>query len=223
MVSVYSYCLLSVSLIGYLAIVSHACTNGEINDNTVTEKDISDVIQAHNDYRATVALGHLEDQPPAQDMQKMTWDSELADRAQYWANQCMFKHDGDRGKNTGQNLYIIYYGGPHAERQHNFTQAVESWYGEHKYYTYKKLESGDSNDPTTQTGHYTQVVWADTNKVGCGFASYYQTEKEQDQILYVCNYAPAGNYIGQYPYIDGKTDCKGNGMSNSDIDGLCKL
>ncbi|XP_039277629.1 venom allergen 5-like [Nilaparvata lugens] len=222
MVSIYSYCLIYVSLIGYLASVTHACTNGEINDNTVTEKDISDVIQAHNDYRATVALRQLDDQPPAQNMQEMTWDNKLAERAQYWADQCNFKHDENREKKTGQNLYIIYYGGSHAERQHNFTAAIKSWYDENQYYKYKKLQKGDSRDPRTQTGHYTQVVWANTNKVGCGFASYYHTGKKQDQILYVCNYAPAGNYEGEYPYIKGEPNCEGNGMSNSDIDGLCK-
>ncbi|NEU33425.1 CAP domain-containing protein, partial [bacterium LRH843] len=126
----------------------------------VTEKDISDVIQAHNDYRATVALRQLDDQPPAQNMQEMTWDNKLAERAQYWADQCKFEHDKNREKQTGQNLYIIYYGGLHAERQHNFTAAIKSWYDENQYYKYKKLQKGDSRDPRTQTGHYTQVVRA---------------------------------------------------------------
>ncbi|RZF48376.1 hypothetical protein LSTR_LSTR007543 [Laodelphax striatellus] len=161
-------------------LVCHACDNGEIYDNTVTEEDITDVIEAHNLYRATVALG------------------------------------------IGENLQMKWYGGPHTERTHNFTEAITSWYEEHVFYKYKTLEKGDSRDRKTQTGHYTQVVWANTNKVGCGFASFYQTEKQRDELLYVCNYAPTGNYEGEYPYIEGEPDCEANGLSKSDIDGLCK-
>ncbi|RZF32315.1 hypothetical protein LSTR_LSTR001779 [Laodelphax striatellus] len=197
--------------------------NGETQDKTARGKDIDVIVNTHNKLRATVALGQLQRQPPAQNMQKMTWDDQLASRAQYWAEQHMFKHDRDRDKNIGQNLYIVMFGGPHSnKRQHNFTEAITDWYEEHVHYTYKQLERGDSADRRTQTGHYTQVVWANTDKVGCGFASFYQTEMKQDQILYVCNYAPSGNYEEEYPYIAGKPNCKAHGMSYSDIDGLCR-
>ncbi|RZF48378.1 hypothetical protein LSTR_LSTR007545 [Laodelphax striatellus] len=221
MVSTYS-CLLFAILMVSMSMICRACENGKIYDNTITEKDISDVIEAHNMYRATIALGKLKTQPPAEDMQKMSWDNELSKTAHYWANQCMFKHNGDRGRYVGENIYIVWYGGPHTERTHNFTEAITSWYEEHVYYNYKTVEEEDFNDPTTQTGHYTQVMWANTNRVGCGFSSYYQTENQQDEVLYVCNYAPTGNYLGQYPYIIGKPDCKAHGLSNSDLDGLCK-
>ncbi|XP_039277648.1 venom allergen 5.02-like isoform X3 [Nilaparvata lugens] len=192
----------------------------EDNDSQQGEKNNQRIIvNTHNRLRATVALGQLESQPPAQNMQLMNWDSKLASRAQFWADQHMFKHDDDRGENIGQNMYIVHYGGPHTKRHHNFTKVIISWYGEHVFYRYKKLQKGDSNDRRTQTGHFTQVVWANTNKVGCGFASF--LENKQDQILYVCNYAPSGNYKEEYPYIKGEPDCKAHGMMNSNIKGLC--
>lgn len=44
-------------------------------------------------------------------------------------------------------------------------------------------------------GHYTQVVWYDTQQCGCG--------KGNSPVvgpIYVCQYSPPGNYQGVYPY-----------------------
>jgi hypothetical protein len=40
-------------------------------------------------------------------------------------------------------------------------------------------------------GHYTQIVWADTDRVGCGLSS------SQDDDYLVCRYARAGNVMGE--------------------------
>ena len=42
---------------------------------------------------------------------------------------------------------------------------------------------------------YTQVLWSNTYKVGCGYAPAAGT---------VCNYAPGGNYQGQSPFAIGE-------------------
>jgi hypothetical protein len=47
-------------------------------------------------------------------------------------------------------------------------------------------------------GHYTQVVWRDTRRVGCGMATCRQGE--WTWRLLACNYDPPGNYMGQKPY-----------------------
>ena len=43
-----------------------------------------------------------------------------------------------------------------------------------------------------QTGHFTQVVWRGTKRVGCGRSQC----KGMD--IYVCEYDPPGNWEGQY-------------------------
>jgi hypothetical protein len=43
-------------------------------------------------------------------------------------------------------------------------------------------------------GHYTQVVWSGTRELGCGVA------RSPSREIWVCNYNPPGNYIGQRPY-----------------------
>jgi pathogenesis-related protein 1 len=47
-------------------------------------------------------------------------------------------------------------------------------------------------------GHYTQVVWRNTQRVGCGYSTC-QSQGYTFEI-WVCNYDPPGNFIGQTPY-----------------------
>ena len=46
------------------------------------------------------------------------------------------------------------------------------------------------------TGHYTQVVWADTEELGCGMV-YYQGDSFYETLI-VCNYAKGGNFLGKH-------------------------
>jgi len=55
---------------------------------------------------------------------------------------------------------------------------------------------------TSGTGAYTQVVWADTHLVGCGFTAFYGFDGWYYK-LYVCNYGPGGNIIGGSMYKPG--------------------
>ena len=43
-------------------------------------------------------------------------------------------------------------------------------------------------------GHYTQLVWKNTTEVGCAKVTC------GNQTIWVCNYNPPGNYVGQKPY-----------------------
>jgi hypothetical protein len=47
-------------------------------------------------------------------------------------------------------------------------------------------------------GHYTQVVWRNTERVGCGYSTC-QAQGFNFEV-WVCNYDPPGNFIGQAPY-----------------------
>ncbi len=71
-----------------------------------------------------------------------------------------------------------------------------------------------------QIGHYTALVWDQTQYVGCGIAMYQDASDDvmPYRELFVCNYYPPGNWIGKPVYITGQpgSACK-NGHSN----GLC--
>lgn len=88
-------------------------------------------------------------------------------------------------------------------------RAVEAWYEEIKYTTadvikkYKlyfclncclwwgicKFLCGFSD---SKYGHFTQVVWADTQYVGCGRTIYGSSDSMN--VLIICNYAIAGKF-----------------------------
>jgi uncharacterized protein YkwD len=102
----------------------------------------------------------------------LTWADDLASSAQAWADACVFAHDSGRG--FGENLA----GG--SERP------TELWYAESV--DYKFTAPGFSSS----TGHFTQVVWRASTKLGCGRAQC------SFGVYYVCRYFPAGNVLGQF-------------------------
>uniref|UniRef100_A0A0K8RN11 Putative antigen 5 protein n=1 Tax=Ixodes ricinus TaxID=34613 RepID=A0A0K8RN11_IXORI len=81
----------------------------------------------------------------------------------------------------GENLYV-FVSSPAAKRPKP-KAVVSAWYNEIKYYNFRK--GGFSG----ATGHFTQVVWKASIKLGCGWA-----RSRRDNIYVVCNYSPPGNY-----------------------------
>ena len=75
--------------------------------------------------------------------------------------------------------------------------ATKTWFLEKHNFTY-----GSHRNSLFEVGHYTQMVWAATHKVGCGFAKcplkqykrhenkHYQTKHAKYFYNYVCNYCP---------------------------------
>lgn len=51
-------------------------------------------------------------------------------------------------------------------------------------------------------GHYSQIVWADTQEVGCYTtqcdSGLQNVEPNVGKVFTVCNYYPTGNWLGQY-------------------------
>ncbi|KAL7985244.1 hypothetical protein Chor_003814 [Crotalus horridus] len=80
-------------------------------------------------------------------------------------------------------------------------RAVEDWYIEYQYYNYSTLACKEGE----MCGHYTQVVWATSERVGCGatFCETLELINDTDMHLFVCNYQPPGNIRGHKPYIMG--------------------
>lgn len=102
----------------------------------------------------------------------LSWSSELQNSAQRWADGCAFEHSHS---GVGENLGLNYP---------DFSSVVQSWYDEIYQYNYQ------SGGFSAATGHATQLLWKGTAQLGCG----YQTSCG----LYVCQYNPAGNVIGQF-------------------------
>ena len=132
--------------------------------------DAGSWVDAHNRLRAKHCA-------PA-----LTWSAKLAEAAQRWANAlrdrgCSFGHSGG---SFGENLAAGTIGtlDPAA--------VVQMWYDEIAQYRFP--DGGFS----MKTGHFTQVVWRGSRRVGCGHSQC----KGMD--ILVCEYDPAGNWEGQY-------------------------
>jgi pathogenesis-related protein 1 len=156
---------------------------------------INEILAAHNQSRIEVNVPNIK------------WSSTLAKSAQVYANtlakrrSCGLVHSGTR--DVGENLY---WASPitqtvtssNGETHSSFepqniaaSEVVEAWADEKQYYDY-----------TTNTcvigkvcGHYTQLIWKTTTHLGCAKATCGDSAQ-----VWVCHYAPPGNYIGQKPY-----------------------
>lgn len=146
------------------------------------------VMHEHNAARNAVGVGPL------------YWSEELSGYAQDWADRlaatsCEIHHRADMGhqdgKNYGENLAGQGISG--AEMNLDLAQGVRDWVSEKKFFHDKPL--GADWHPA---GHYTQVVWRDTRRVGCGLALC--RKGEWQWRLLVCNYDPPGNVMGRKPY-----------------------
>ncbi|KFM75176.1 Cysteine-rich secretory protein 2, partial [Stegodyphus mimosarum] len=78
---------------------------------------------------------------------------------------------------------------------------AKAWYMEYLNFTY-----GSPNNNLTIVGHYTQMVWYNSHRIGCGFKFCGKDVANRPFFNYVCNYCPIGNdprNLGK-PYIAGK-------------------
>jgi glioma pathogenesis-related protein 2 len=96
---------------------------------------------------------------------------------------------------VGENIYASYTTESTLDPTTLGEAAVKEWYDEIKDYNY--ANPGFSSE----TGHFTQVVWKGSTKLGCGAAQGTATiEGNKYNAFYVvCQYAPAGNVQGQFP------------------------
>lgn len=132
------------------------------------------ITAAHNAARAAVGVAPL------------VWDDALHQNATDWAQQLAangcypLAHQSNNA--YGENLYWNSAGG-------SASTAVAAW-------TAEKANYDHENNTCTQgiCGHYTQVVWAASRRIGCGVASC------GSQRVWVCEYDPRGNYHNQRPY-----------------------
>lgn len=139
------------------------------------------VLDEHNRYRANHCA-------PA-----LSWSDELAAAAQAWAERlrdtgCQFEHSSTK---YGENLAAGTPGHLPPE------DVVRMWYDEIADYDFA------SGKFEASTGHFTQVVWKSSTRLGCGMVS-----DCNGMDIWVCQYDPPGNYEGKYDDNVVPTTCK---------------
>ena len=140
----------------------------------------SRLLAAHNRERAEVGV------PP------LRWDSALAADAAAWAGELAasgaFEHapdDPEGAEPEGENLWMGTKGAFSAE------EMVGMWIEEKAHYRPAPIPHSSRTGDFADVGHYTQLVWAESGRVGCALA-----EGGGDDYL-VCRYLQAGNVVGE--------------------------
>jgi len=202
-----------------------SCNGGHLARG-VTAAEIEEILAVHNRYRALVARGEERrgapgPQPGAANMRQMVWDAELSVVAQAHADQCKFAHDCSDCRRVsrfgvGQNLYI--YKQSLRKPDNNWEAGIRDWYEEVTLFSKDHVKPFKFSSPT---GHYTALAWAETDKVGCGAASY--KDGKWFTTLYTCNYGPGGNFIRGEMYKAGRacSECPSGTSCSKDFPGLC--
>jgi pathogenesis-related protein 1 len=155
---------------------------------------LAGTLAAQNDVRANASP------TPVPPLDPFCWSDAAAANAQAWADGCNYGHNPNLGTvGYGENIYAAAYTGSMPPPGWNPpVNAVDSWASEAADYDFS------TNSCSSVCGHYTQLVWRDTEAVGCGikvcttnspFGPSFPT-----WTFVVCDYNPPGNFVGQQPY-----------------------
>ena len=136
------------------------------NIATALGSTATEVLRVHNAYR-------IKHQVPS-----LHWDKRLARYAKRYAKRCQFKHShGEYGENLAAGYPSV-------------TAAIQTWYAENEKYSYKKPGFKSA------TGHFTQMIWKGTKKIGCALVTCDGKNATPGKYL-VCEYSPVGNITNE--------------------------
>ena len=208
-----------------------ASTCGNVMSRGITDQSIKDsIVKKHNELRSKVANGDETNgvgggQPTASNMRSMVWSDELAKIAQRWTDQCNFGHDANRRTkkhdSVGQNAWKGWstQNKPGAPNAKDLSKAVQGWYDEVKDFPPGNVGAFSKAGATGMIGHYTQVVWAKSYEVGCGYIHY--PDGSWNAEMFICNYGPGGNWLGAPVYDVGVPGSECPSGTSKDELGLC--
>jgi len=162
-------------ILGALAL---ACLAAPAGGEALRGSFAARLLELHNDARDDEGL-------PA-----LRWSAELARAAEPWARQLAsegrLRHASraERGE-AGENLWMGTAGffGP--------DEMMDRFLEEERMFRPGTFPDVSTTGRWQDVAHYTQIIWPQTEQVGCALASGREME------VLVCRYWPAGNYFGR--------------------------
>jgi uncharacterized protein YkwD len=171
---------LVVALLGPIALAQK--DDPKSTGSAMSAREAAAFLDYHNKVRKEVGV------------EPVKWSNELAEYAQKWADKLAASGELEHRPATGE--WAQKYGENLAVNQ-SALKGAEAWYAEMKDYTKGTPIPEDFSKFTA--GHYTQMVWKGTTKIGAGSAVV-QQGRFKGLVVVVCNYDPPGNIIGEKPY-----------------------
>ena len=169
---------IGIALTSVIAVTGVGATSAEAEPNhlCVNSAYREEMLHLHNNFRA-------DHQAP-----KLQLDDKLNKLAEDWAQHLARTHTFEHRPNNeyGENLYMMTNnGGDFAEAE----PAFRAWADEEAVYDYNKPGFAQ------ETGHFTQVVWKDTQRMGVARTCV----PDSGETYVVANYDPPGNWKGRFP------------------------
>ncbi|XP_078486439.1 glioma pathogenesis-related protein 1-like [Ciona intestinalis] len=176
-----------------------------------TERHHADFVNKHNELRRSV-------NPSASNMLMMTWDSELQALAAQHTAKCLFSHSSGLKTSVfsvvGENLRRA---GNTADTDLMPNETTQLWFDEVSFYTH----GTGACQAGRECGHYKQVVWAETYKVGCAASVCRNVFGTDNGFIISCNYGVAGDTAStRVPYTSG-TSCSACSVTDTCKNKLC--
>jgi hypothetical protein len=145
---------------------------------TFAAKFPSRVLAPHNAERGRAGVSPL------------VWDNDLGTAAAAYARQMAmsgrFEHsDRTQRRGTGENLWMGTHGA------YSIEAMVGGWTSEKGWFRAGTFPNVSRTGNWEDVGHYTQMIWPTTTRVGCALATTPRTD------YLVCRYAGAGNVDGR--------------------------
>ncbi len=139
------------------------------------------MLAAHNDARKAVGTPNL--------VLDADLNRQALEYAQQMARTGSFQHSASSTRpNQGENLWAGTAG------RFTHEQQAAGWIDERRYYIHDRFPYVSTTGRWQDVGHYTQIIWRDTTRLGCGIA----TGGNRDYV--VCRYSAPGNVSGQFAY-----------------------
>lgn len=135
------------------------------------------IVVLHNQVRASAGVRPIH------------WDASLAAAADGYALQLArtgrWGHSSPASRpGQGENLWMGTRGA------FGIDQMVGAWASERRWFRRGRFPQVAANGDWAQVGHYSQMIWPGSLRVGCAIRS----SSHNDYL--VCRYSPAGNVVG---------------------------
>ncbi len=168
----------------FFVLIFIACQAPQKQDTKSSISNTKDYVKIHNQLREQHFQGHTL-------IGSDILEQDAQNYANYLAQTGKFTHDPNNlNHKYGENLYAF-----SRNAKPNLKSIIQRWYNEQQYYNYSSNQCKTSKI----CGHYTQIVWKSTQKVGCASAQY-QKGRFKGGYVTVCKYYPYGNIVGKRPY-----------------------
>ncbi len=163
-------------LLACLGLLIPACAAAQ--PSSFAEQFPARILAAHNFERMQAGVAPL------------VWDNALGTAAASYAQQMamtgVFEHSNRAARRgIGENLWAGSHGAFSVEAM------VGAWASEKRIFVPGVFPAVSRTGNWVDVGHYTQMIWPATQKIGCALAS-----TMRDDYL-VCRYSPAGNIDGR--------------------------